>query len=88
MQVALDPMITGMPSMASSKGRQPVGKQINFRAPPDLQSRLEDTAETLGLDVSALVRLVLTESLHPYESRAAEVRSRNPGPKKKPKSEG
>jgi hypothetical protein len=64
-------------------GRDPIGKQINFRASGDLQSRLDDTAETLGLDVSALVRMILTENLHVYEARAAEVKSRNPGTKRK-----
>lgn len=50
------------------------GKQINFRAPNDLASELEDVAEALGLDVSNLVRMVLRENLAQYRERADRIR--------------
>lgn len=65
----------------SSGGRPGVGRQINFRAPPDLVQRLETVAEALALDVSSLIRMVLAENLARYERRADEVlRERRPGP--------
>jgi predicted HicB family RNase H-like nuclease len=69
--------------MGGGKGRSSIGKQFNFRAPTELQERLEATALALGLDISALVRLVLMENLHTYEQRAEEVRSHRPQPKTK-----
>ena len=59
--------------MAKKADRPSEGKQINFRAPPDLAERLEAVAEALGLDVSNLVRMVLKENLREYERRAKQV---------------
>lgn len=60
------------------RGRPSVGRQINFRAPPDLEERLKDTGEALGLDISALVRLILTKHIHIYEAEAEAVRASRP----------
>ena len=53
-------------------------RQVNFRFSEDLIARLEAVADTLDLDVSSLVRLVLAEHLSEYEKRADEVRRRRP----------
>lgn len=54
---------------------QPVGgKAFSFRASPDLTSRLEDVAGGLNLDISNLVRMILTENLAPYERRVRQLR--------------
>lgn len=49
------------------------GRPINFRAPPDLATRLDFVAEKLGLDVSNLVRMILYENLAQYERRAKMI---------------
>lgn len=50
------------------------GKQVSLRMPQSLNQRLEAVAEALGLDVSGLVRMVLSENLAPYERRAEQIR--------------
>lgn len=57
------------PADDQSGGSRP----INFRAPPDLATRLDRVAEGLGLDVSNLVRMVLYENLAAYERRVREL---------------
>ena len=49
------------------------GRQINFRAAPELASRLDRIAVVLGLDVSNLVRMILHENLATYEARADQI---------------
>lgn len=50
-------------------------KQLGLRVSEDMNARLEDTAAGLGLDVSSLIRMVLTENLPRYERRVAAVRA-------------
>ena len=65
----------GVVSMAKKTSDRPSdGRQINFRAGPDLFRRLDAVADGLGLDVSNLVRMILHENLHRYESRLDEIR--------------
>lgn len=51
------------------------GKQINFRASQSLAERLERTAGILGLDVSNLVRLMLSKHLREYELEADQIQA-------------
>lgn len=53
---------------------EPAGRNINFRASPNLAARLDTVAEALNLDISNLVRMVLSEHLAEYEDRAAKLR--------------
>lgn len=48
-------------------------RQVNFRPSDALYRRLERVARTFEIDVSNLVRMVLTESLHSYEQRAQAI---------------
>jgi hypothetical protein len=50
------------------------GKQVSLRMPQSLNQRLEAVADALGVDVSNLVRMVLSENLAPYERRAEQIR--------------
>jgi hypothetical protein len=67
--------------MAKSKGKpegtgRPHGstRQVNFRATDAFVAELESISDALGLDVSALVRMVLKENLGPYRKRAEQAR--------------
>lgn len=62
-----------MAHKAAREDRPSEGKQINFRAGPDLVARLERTAGVIGVEVSGLVRLVLHRYLHVYEEQAAQI---------------
>lgn len=55
------------------------GKQLSLRIPQSLVQRLEVTSVALGLDVSGLIRMVLSENLAPYERRAEQVRQDRDG---------
>lgn len=44
-----------------------MSKQVNTRVPDELYGRLESMAETLGLTVSALVRVAVVEYLNNHE---------------------
>jgi hypothetical protein len=62
--------------MPSKRGRPKgtqEGSQIAFRLKKELADRLEHAAEALGLDVSNLLRLMLSEKLAEYEARARRV---------------
>jgi hypothetical protein len=61
----------GQPSEKDA-GRR--GKQVNFRASDELFARLERVSDSLGLDLSNFVRMVLMENLPSYEERAAAIR--------------
>jgi hypothetical protein len=56
------------PNAAASDGRP-----ISFRASQKLADRLDFIAEWLELDVSNLVRLVLSKHLHEYEEQAKAI---------------
>jgi hypothetical protein len=58
----------------SDGGRPPIGKPVNFRASDELIDVLEEIADGLSLDVSAVVRLILSENLGKYRERAADAR--------------
>lgn len=45
-------------------------KQLTLRVPADLYTRLENAANKLLLDQTALARLILAEKLPEYERRA------------------
>lgn len=59
-----------MPRKRPRDEQPSAGKQISFRAPPDLERRLEYVAKWLGLDGSNLVRMILVENIAQYERRA------------------
>lgn len=69
--ITLSPLTPQGTRMAKkSAGREPVGRQINFRAPDSVVQDLDFIANVLNLDVSALIRLILAENLHSYKARA------------------
>ncbi len=71
--------LSGAPRVAKkSDGSPSDGKAINFRAPKRLAERLEHVADALGLDVSNLIRMVLSENLAEYEQRAEEALRTSP----------
>lgn len=51
-------------------------RQINFRAGAKLAAELDDIAETLGVDLSNLVRMMLIENLANYKARARAIREK------------
>jgi hypothetical protein len=59
-----------------SAGRPSIGRQINVRLPDDLLADLEFVCEALGLDLSNVVRMMLTEQRHVYLLRAREARQK------------
>lgn len=59
---------------AGAPSASQTGRQINFRAPGDLCDRLDRVADTLALDTSSLIRMILAEHLAGYERRAEQVR--------------
>lgn len=55
-------------------GKKPVGsRQVAFRVPDALWTRLEGVADRLGLDVSNFLRMMLIEQIGVYERRAERV---------------
>lgn len=70
---------TSVGSSAVAKKKQDAvsTRQVNFRASPELLSRLETAALGLGLDVSNFVRMVLLENLTAYEKRAELARKKS-----------
>jgi hypothetical protein len=65
------------PAVARDKplsSRSETDKQVNFRANLALHNRLQTVADSLGLDISNLVRMILHENLHLYERRVDPVR--------------
>lgn len=65
--------------MARKKSSEPSaapdgGGQVNFRASPDLWTRLQTVSGGLGVDMANLVRMIVTENLHRYEERVDEIR--------------
>ena len=72
-EVLSPPPLVGDGVAKHSGGRKTVGRQINFRAPDDMAQTLERIAPILGQDVSALIRLILSENLHLYEQRANDI---------------
>lgn len=65
------------PPPGESKGRVPVGRQVGVRIPPDLLADLEVVERGMGLDLSSVIRMILTEHRHEYVER---VRSREGKP--------
>lgn len=59
-----------------SRGRPPIGKQFGVRLPSGLLADLEYIGETLGNDVSSVIRTILTENVSRYLMQAHEVRER------------
>lgn len=51
-------------------------QQVNFRLPSGLLADLEYIGETLGNDVSSVIRTILTENVSRYLMQAHEVRER------------
>lgn len=52
------------------------GRSINFRADAELAASLDDVAHVLKLDVSNLVRMIISENIYIYQMRAQEALSR------------
>lgn len=48
-------------------------KQVNIRFPDPVYARIEKIAETLGLDLSNFLRMVINENLAAYERRAQRI---------------
>lgn len=57
----------------SPKGREAIGKQIGIRMSDDLTADLKFIAESLGLEVGPLIRLIVSENIAPYLRRAHEA---------------
>lgn len=74
-QVSNASVVIGSLPVGKRKGSiQPDGgKQINFRASDELFARLERVANTFGVDMSNLVRLILHQNLKRYEDEAAQL---------------
>lgn len=66
-----------MPQDPKPQSAEPT-KQIAVRVPKSLNGRLEDTADGLGLDVSSLVRMLLTAHLPHYERWVERIRRGEP----------
>lgn len=49
-------------------------QQFNVSFDPAYAARLEAVADALGVDVVALIRMIVRENLAPYEERAQRVR--------------
>ena len=49
-------------------------QQMNIRVAGAIYKRIEKTAETLGLDPTNFVRMLIMENLAAYEERAERVR--------------
>lgn len=62
---------------AGGKGRASVGRQIGVRIPPDLLADLEIIEAGMGLDLSSVIRMILTEHRTEYVER---VRARKQQP--------
>lgn len=50
-------------------------KQYAVRLPQPFVPRVEDVAETLGLDEAVLLRMIVVENLPAYERRAERVKA-------------
>ncbi len=61
---------------AVGKERKPEGKQITFRVPEGMYSRLEKAAEGIGLDISSTLRLLLKRHLYELEDEAKAIREK------------
>lgn len=59
-----------------SAGRPPTGKQVNVRIPLPIVADLEFIAESMGLDLSHVVRIILTDHVAQYLEEARERRHR------------
>lgn len=53
-------------------GRSAIGKQVGVRLPPDLLADLEFIGEEAGLDLSAVIRMILTQNRGEYVRAARE----------------
>lgn len=53
-------------------GRTPIGKQVNVRIPDALMADLELVAADTNLDISAVIRLILTQNTDRYVREARE----------------
>lgn len=66
---------------AEGKGRVSVGRQIGVRIPPDLLADLQVIEAGMGLDLSSVIRMILTEHRAEYVER---VRARQQTPPASP----
>lgn len=55
-------------------GRPAVGKQFGVRLPAELQTSLEEIGEGMGLDLSSVMRMILTEQHGTYLQRVRQRR--------------
>lgn len=53
-------------------GRARIGKQVNVRIPDDLLEDLELIAKDFGLDLSAVIRMILTQCRGTYVKQIKE----------------
>jgi hypothetical protein len=58
------------------RGRTPIGKQVNVRIPPALLADLQLVADDAALDISAVVRMVLSQNVEVYVRQVRERRQR------------
>jgi len=56
-----------------SAGRPAIGKQVNIRIPAGLLEELELIGEAKGLDLSNVIRMILTEKTPAYLEEARDV---------------
>lgn len=76
------------PEASRSAGRPTIGKQVNVRLPDELLQNLEYIGEALGLDLSNVIRMMLTEQQHVYLTRAREAKQKLGEAKPEGKQEG
>lgn len=55
------------------------GKQVAFRAPDEMHERLEFVSAGLGVDMSNLLRMIVSENLHRYVRRVEELKKEQGG---------
>lgn len=65
---------TNPESGGEGPGRPSIGKQVNVRIPPDLMADLEVIAKDSGLDISAVIRMILTQNRGGYIRQIRERR--------------
>jgi hypothetical protein len=61
------------------RGRTPIGKQVNVRIPPDLLSDLQFVADDASLDISAVIRMILSQNVEVYVRQIRDRKQRQEG---------
>lgn len=60
------------------RGRPSMGRQVNVRIPDSLMADLETISGGMGLDISDVIRMILTENRQEYLDRLEIKKKRKP----------